>query len=95
MDLSNSKLIDTGLETPVNEENLTEEEKLLIEKDKQLKESKPWSNERSTLLQDAVKFHQDRLIEEIKELENQINSKKGDFWKMEGSKEFLKNFIEE
>lgn len=95
MDLSQSNLIDTGLETPVNEDNLTEEEKLLIQKDKELKESKPWSVKRCSLLQDAVKFHQDRLIEEIKELENEINSKKGDFWKMEGSKEFLKNFIEE
>ena len=95
MDLSSSELIDTGLETPVNKENLTEEERLLAEKDKKLRESKPWSEERSILLQDAVQFHQERLIEEIKELENQINNKKGDFWKMEGSKEFLRNFIEE
>ena len=70
MDLSNSELIDAGLETPVNKENLTEDEKLLMEKDEKINASEPWSAERSVLLQEAVQFHQDKLIEEIKELEN-------------------------
>ena len=43
MDLSNSELIDSGLETPVNKENLTEDEKLLMEKDEKIHASEPWS----------------------------------------------------
>lgn len=95
MDLSNSELIDAGLETPVNKENLTEDEKLLMEKDEKINASEPWSAERSVLLQEAVQFHQDKLIEEIKELENEINNKKATFWKMEGSKDFLKTVVDE
>ena len=64
MDLSSSELIDAGLETPINEENLTEDEKLLMEKDEQINASEPWSAERSVLLQEAVQFHQDKLIED-------------------------------
>ena len=36
-----------------------------------------------------------KLIEEIKELENEINNKKATFWKMEGSKDFLKTVVDE
>jgi len=73
---------------PIHSDNLPEEDKLLLE-------SEPFSEERAKLLKANVLFHQEKLIEELKEMEQNMETKKQDFWKMEGAKSILDMYIEE
>ena len=76
------------------QEEISEETRVLMEKDQKIKDSEPYSAERAELLIETVNYHQENLINKIKELEIEINSRKAEFLKMEGSKELLRTFIE-
>lgn len=92
MDLTNSTMIhnlveDDIAQAPINPENLSEDERKLLE-------SQPFSSERALLLQKNLFLHQENLIEKLKEMEKDMESKKQDYWKMEGAKSILGMFIE-
>ena len=76
------------------QEEISEETRILMEKDQKIKDSEPYSAERAELLIETVNYHQENLINKIKEIENELNSRKAEFLKMEGSKELLRTFIE-
>ncbi len=76
------------------QEEISEETRVLMEKDQKIKDSEPYSAERAELLIETVNYHQENLINKIKELEIELNSRKAEFLKMEGSKELLRTFIE-
>ena len=76
------------------QEEISEETRVLMEKDQKIKDSEPYSAERAELLIETVNYHQENLINKIKELEVELNSRKAEFLKMEGSKELLRTFIE-
>ncbi len=77
------------------QEEISEETRVLMEKDQKIKDSEPYSAERAELLIETVNYHQENLINKIKELEIELNSRKAEFLKMEGSKELLRTFIQE
>jgi hypothetical protein len=76
------------------QEEISEETRVLMEKDQKIKDSEPYSAERAELLIETVNYHQENLINKIKEIEIELNSRKAEFLKMEGSKELLRTFIE-
>ena len=76
------------------QEEISEETRVLMEKDQKIKDSEPYSAERAELLIETVNYHQENLINKIKEIELELNSRKAEFLKMEGSKELLRTFIE-
>lgn len=76
------------------QEEISEETRILMEKDQKIKDSEPYSAERAELLIETVNYHQENLINKIKEIEIELNSRKAEFLKMEGSKELLRTFIE-
>tara|TARA_B100000003_G_C10910814_1_gene363135 strand:+ start:320 stop:586 length:267 start_codon:yes stop_codon:yes gene_type:complete len=76
------------------QEEISEETRILMEKDQKIKDSEPYSAERAELLIETVNYHQENLINKIKEIEIELNSRKAEFIKMEGSKELLRTFIE-
>jgi len=77
------------------QEEISEETRVLMEKDQKIKDSEPYSAERAELLIETVNYHQENLINKIKEIEIELNSRKAEFLKMEGSKELLRTFIQE
>lgn len=77
------------------QEEISEETRILMEKDQKIKDSEPYSAERAELLIETVNYHQENLINKIKELEVELNTRKAEFLKMEGSKELLRTFIQE
>ena len=76
------------------QEEISEETRILMEKDQKIKDSEPYSAERAELLIETVNYHQENLINKIKEIEVELNTRKAEFIKMEGSKELLRTFIE-
>ena len=77
------------------QEEISEETRVLMEKDQKIKDSEPYSAERAELLIETVNYHQENLINKIKEIELELNTRKAEFIKMEGSKELLRTFIQE
>jgi hypothetical protein len=77
------------------QEEISEETRILMEKDQRIKDSEPYSAERAELLIETVNYHQENLINKIKEIELELNTRKSEFIKMEGSKELLRTFIKE
>ena len=77
------------------QEEISEETRILMEKDQKIKDSEPYSAERAELLIETVNYHQENLINKIKEIELELNTRKAEFIKMEGSKELLRTFIQE
>lgn len=75
-------------QAPIHPDNIPEEEKIV-------NTSEPFSEERAKLLLDNLNLHQEECLKRIKDLDSEIETKRQDYWKMEGVKSILNLFFEE